>query len=126
MPHRPCTEPRCPNFARPGKSKCDEHQRAYERERSRRRREATKGVYKKNRYLMARRKVLLEPCQCSGCASCAKALDQKCVRLSAEADHIVPLSEGGDSFALSNLRGLCKPCHIERHRPRPQTRCEAA
>ena len=37
-PTRLCIEPRCPNSVRPGASKCDKHEREYERERSRRRR----------------------------------------------------------------------------------------
>ena len=40
MPLRPCAEPTCPRPAAPGKSRCDEHRREYERERSRRRRQA--------------------------------------------------------------------------------------
>lgn len=28
-----------------------------------------------------------------------------------QADHRVPMSEGGDPFAWSNLRSICGPCH---------------
>ncbi|MCK4624021.1 MAG: HNH endonuclease [Phycisphaerae bacterium] len=28
-----------------------------------------------------------------------------------EADHIVPIREGGARYDLANLQGLCKPCH---------------
>ena len=38
MPIKLCTSPRCPRQARPGASMCDQHEREYERERSRRRR----------------------------------------------------------------------------------------
>ena len=45
-PTRLCSEPRCPNPVRPGASKCDQHEREYERERSRRRRGGLKrGPY---------------------------------------------------------------------------------
>lgn len=30
-----------------------------------------------------------------------------------EADHIVPVSEGGGGCGLDNYRTLCRPCHIE-------------
>jgi 5-methylcytosine-specific restriction endonuclease McrA len=35
--------------------------------------------------------------------------------ISTDVDHIVPLIEGGDEYAMSNLRGLCGPCHWRRH-----------
>lgn len=28
-----------------------------------------------------------------------------------EADHIIPISRGGERFALDNGQALCKPCH---------------
>jgi hypothetical protein len=37
-PIKLCSEPRCPNPARPGASMCDHHEREYEKLRSRRRR----------------------------------------------------------------------------------------
>jgi 5-methylcytosine-specific restriction endonuclease McrA len=42
---------------------------------------------------------------------------QPCGHIAEEVDHIVPLSQGGDPYKRSNLRGLCSACHIERHRP---------
>lgn len=30
-----------------------------------------------------------------------------------EADHLVPVAEGGGACGLSNLRTLCRPCHME-------------
>ena len=32
-------------------------------------------------------------------------------KLSAEADHIVPIAAGGGRLDRKNLQGLCKPCH---------------
>lgn len=42
-----------------------------------------------------------------------------------EADHIKPLDEGGDPWALDNLQALCKACHqaktlAERGETQPQ------
>jgi 5-methylcytosine-specific restriction endonuclease McrA len=37
-----------------------------------------------------------------------KVCDQ---RPSEEVDHITPLSQGGDPWALDNLQGICSPCH---------------
>jgi 5-methylcytosine-specific restriction enzyme A len=101
MPKRPCTVERCPNFTRPGKSRCDEHQREYERERSKRRRETTKGIFKRKRWRTTRRAVLARDRICKVC-------DQ---RLSVEVDHIIPLSQGGDPWNLEGLQGICTPCH---------------
>ena len=50
--------PRCGNQAEPGKARCVDHYRDYERERSARRRETTKGIFKTKRWAMARRAVL--------------------------------------------------------------------
>jgi 5-methylcytosine-specific restriction endonuclease McrA len=117
MPHRPCVEARCPEFARPNSSRCDEHAREYERERSRRRREEKGGrPYDRKRYKVARRRVVAQPCQCAGCAACTHLGGGQCGKLAEEADHIKPLEDGGDAFALSNLRGMCRACHVERHR----------
>jgi 5-methylcytosine-specific restriction endonuclease McrA len=39
-----------------------------------------------------------------------------------QVQHVKPLSEGGDEFALSNLRTLCRDCHGRGHRvERPET-----
>jgi 5-methylcytosine-specific restriction endonuclease McrA len=42
--------------------------------------------------------------------------------VSLEVHHIKSLAEGGDEFALSNLRTLCRDCHGSGHRStRPET-----
>jgi 5-methylcytosine-specific restriction enzyme A len=100
MPVRLCLEPRCPNPAG-GKGRCDEHRKPIERERSRRRREATNGVYKRKRWEMARKAILSrDPI----CRVCDKAL-------STEVDHITPREDGGADYDPTNLRGICSPCH---------------
>lgn|SRR5436190_21576924 len=110
MPLKLCTIPTCPNPARPGKGRCDTHQRELERERSARRRIATKGTFKTKRWEMLRRQVLAEQPICAICTE----------RLSQEIDHIQPLSQGGAPYDRANVRGLCRDCHHERHRP-PKT-----
>lgn len=32
-----------------------------------------------------------------------------------EVDHIRPVADGGEAYDESNLRTLCRSCHIERH-----------
>ena len=102
MPHRLCSESGCPNFARPKSSRCDAHAREYERERSRRRREATKGSYKRKLWQTTRRKVLSRDPICKSCGK----------RLSEEVDHVLPLAEDDSRpYALEGLQGLCSACH---------------
>jgi 5-methylcytosine-specific restriction protein A len=114
MPERPCVIPGCPRFARPNSGKCDEHAREYERERSRRRREATKGIFKRKKWAMTREAVLARDSICKVCDR----------RLSVEVDHIMPLSEGGDPWSLEGLQGICPACHeaktTEENRRRPK------
>ena len=45
------------------------------------------------------------------CRACGKA-----GRL--EAHHVRPLHQGGAPYDLDNLETLCRPCHIDRHRPK--------
>ena len=107
MPKRLCAVAGCPQYARPGSARCDEHSREFDRERARRRRadpERGKRVqlYHSKRWLMTRRRVLLRDPICKVCDS----------RLSEEVDHIVPLSQGGDPWDLEGLQGICSPCHV--------------
>lgn len=99
-PIRLCLEPRCPN-PQTGRGRCDEHRKPIERERSRRRREATNGVYKAKRWEMARSAVLARDPLCMVCDAA----------LSTEVDHVIPLSQSGDPYRLEALQGICAPCH---------------
>jgi 5-methylcytosine-specific restriction endonuclease McrA len=101
VPTRLCIEPRCPEPALPRRSKCQRHYREYEAARPARRRAATKGIFKTTRWAMTRRAVLARDPICKAC-------DQA---LSTQADHIVPLEDGGDPYRLEGLQGLCDPCH---------------
>ena len=35
----------------------------------------------------------------------------RCVGYAAEVDHVVPVAEGGEFWAVSNLRASCAPCN---------------
>ncbi len=105
---RLCSEPYCPNIAHPtGRGKCLEHRRRYERERSRRRREATKGVYKRKRWAMRRKQAFERDPQCAWVFEDGT----RCDRLGEELDHVVPLEAGGDAYSAKNLQLLCAEHH---------------
>ena len=76
MPIRLCLEPRCPNPAT-ARGRCDEHRKPIERERSRARRAATNGVYKRRKWELTRRAVLARDPICKVCDNA----------LSTEVDH---------------------------------------
>ena len=104
-PIRLCLEPAYPN-PQTGRGRCDEHRRPIERERSRRRREATRGVYKTKRWEMARKAVLARDPICSVCDN----------TLSTEVDHIIPLSHGGDPIPARRAPGNLLPVSLEEDR----------
>jgi hypothetical protein len=56
MPSRLCQEPGCPNPPT-GKGRCDFHRKPIERDRSARRREATRGTYKTRRWQLRRMQI---------------------------------------------------------------------
>jgi 5-methylcytosine-specific restriction endonuclease McrA len=89
---------------------CDFHARQYERERSRRRREKTKGVYKRKNWAMRRKQAFERD------PFCAWRFEDgtRCQRLGEELDHIVPLDAGGDAYAASNLQLLCAEHHRQK------------
>src|SRR3954447_22325472 len=105
-PTKLCSSPRCPNPVRLGSSRCDEHARSYERERSRARRDTShKSFYDTKRWrLTARHVKFLHPM----CEHCGKALSQ-------EVHHDPPLrvllATGHDPYDPAVLTALCTPCH---------------
>ena len=57
-------------------------------------------------------------CQCEGCIACLIDLEEpkayrRCERASTEADHIIPVAEGGQEEE-ENLAGKCSPCHKQK------------
>jgi 5-methylcytosine-specific restriction endonuclease McrA len=95
MPTRLCNQPRCANPATT-RGRCAEHARSYNRDTHRNR-----HIYNSKRWKLTRRAVLLDQPICADC-------DQA---LAVDVDHIVPLEQGGDPWARSNLAGLCRSCH---------------
>ena len=117
MPTKLCGEPRCPNVARPGDGRCDEHMREYERDRSARRRaDPTRGkavkVYHSAKWQNTRNAVLTRDPICKVCDN----------ELSTQVDHITPLSQGGDPYELTGLQGICDRCHWLKSAREAQTR----
>ena len=60
-------------------------------------------VYRSKRWRRLRRSVLAASSR--RCAICGRA-----GRL--EIDHIKPMADGGDTWAISNLQALCRGCHF--------------
>ena len=89
MPTKLCAEPGCPNPVT-GKGRCDAHRKPIERERSARRREATKGVYKTRRWALRRKQIFERDPFCADGRTC------RGMKPSMEVDHVVPLDQGGD------------------------------
>ena len=58
-------------------------------------------LYHSKRWQTTRKAVLARDPICKVCNA----------RLSEQVDHIVPLSRGGDEWALEGLQGICGPCH---------------
>jgi 5-methylcytosine-specific restriction endonuclease McrA len=78
----------------------------YERDRSTRRRKATDGTYKTKMWLRRREAVMArDGWICRDGRVCAGNA------IAEEVDHIIPLDQGGDRYAMSNLRATCRRCH---------------
>ena len=101
---RPCIVPTCPNEAANNRAgKCSDHWIPPKK---------TSKQKKKARYYMSKRQ--------RDWRARVLARDRYCVdpigrhpeirKLATQADHILPLSAGGD-YSLSNGRGLCAACH---------------
>jgi 5-methylcytosine-specific restriction protein A len=56
--------------------------------------------YNRRRWKLARRRQLFEDPLCNECGMMAT-----------DVDHIVPINQGGDTWASSNLQSLCHACH---------------
>jgi HNH endonuclease len=89
------------------RSRCGDCGRAYDRELSRKKR--ARRARNSARWQKAR--ALAKQRDGGRCVSCG-ATDKL------EVHHIVRVADGGDAFALSNLRTLCIRCHGDQHRGR--------
>jgi 5-methylcytosine-specific restriction enzyme A len=104
VPTKLCSHSGCPNPPT-GKGRCDVHRKPIERERSRRRRQATNGTYKTKMWQRRRMQVFSRDPFCMDGRVCGGKAP------SMELDHQVPLDQGGAPYAMDNLRGTCADCH---------------
>jgi 5-methylcytosine-specific restriction enzyme A len=98
MPVRLCIEPRCRNV-QTYRGRCPEHARQRNRDTHRNR-----HIYNSKRWRILRRKVLYAHPICQHC-------DQE---LATDVDHIQPIEQGGDPWAIANCQGLCRSCHSKK------------
>ena len=103
-PKRPCSYPGCPRLVE-GRY-CEEHQRLVNKQYNQYGRDTfTKSFYKTPEWLEAKAEQLAKH---PYCAECLKAGIRKRACM---VDHIIPIKQGGDKFAPSNLQSLCWSCH---------------
>jgi|Tabmets5t2r1_1033131.scaffolds.fasta_scaffold183031_1 5-methylcytosine-specific restriction enzyme A len=126
MPIKLCTVTGCREKAGP-RGKCPDHMREYERERSRRRRKATGGIFKTAMWQHRRRQAFQRAggiCQCEGCPACVRVYSTGpgCERIATDVDHVVPLDRGGAPYDASNHQALCSGCHRDKT-ARENSRC---
>lgn len=108
IPKRPCSVPGCPNLC--DGQYCDEHKANENRKYdiySRNR--CTTAVYRSKRWKVVRRQYFESHPLCEDCL-----LENK-LTPAEEVHHIKPLSAGGEPYDFSNLRSLCRSCHLKEH-----------
>jgi 5-methylcytosine-specific restriction endonuclease McrA len=71
--------------------------------------------YLSKRWKITRRRVLFNEPLC-----------RNCDRLATDVDHVKPLAEGGDPYAMDNLQPLCQRCHGKKTRAEQMTLLDAA
>jgi 5-methylcytosine-specific restriction protein A len=105
MPTRLCAEPRCPNPAT-YRGRCPTHSQQRERQTH-----PNKALYSSKRWQLTRRRVLFDHpiCACG------------CGEVASDVDHIVPVEQGGDRWARSNLQPLAHECHARKTRQEQAT-----
>src|SRR6185437_1584280 len=94
LPSRPCPQPGCPN-----NDDCSEHSRT--RDYNRARRDDPSYIYNSVRWRKLRAVVLRRDPICKECNE----------EPSSDADHIIPIRQGGAPWSVENLQGLCAGCH---------------
>jgi 5-methylcytosine-specific restriction enzyme A len=110
LARRPCASPGCPELVERGYCAAHAGQataRQYDRAR---RDDPQRMATNSTRWLKLRRMVLARDPVCKGCGEAP----------STDADHIVPIREGGAAWSLENLQGLCASCHAKKTRREEQ------
>lgn len=100
MLRRPCLD--CGRLAKPGKSRCQLHERGYEARRTANRKATSTGA-------ATRARIALRTMGYAHCAQCNRLLPAELL----EVDHIKPLKKGGKDEDY-NLQYLCLRDHREK------------
>lgn len=105
----PCKQPGCRELVRPPMSRCEQHQRNYDLNKSRRYNEQRNSdplenelnkFYKSRAWRELRKWFIQNNPVCIQCGHIGTVVD-----------HIVPRRSGGASFDVSNLQTMCDTCH---------------
>lgn len=107
MPLRPakyCAEPSCSAKVRPPLRFCKTHRSIH----TRRRLGPPQAfrIYDSPAWRALRARVLREEPVCRLCG----------INPSRDADHIIPVDQGGAPYDRDNVQGLCRPCHVAKTR----------
>ena len=103
-PKRPCSYPGCPKLV--NSQYCEEHKKLTDKQYNQYGRDNfTKNFYKIPEWLYTKRKQLEAHPFCAECLKAGKRTRATIV------DHLVPIKDGGERFAPSNLQSLCWSCH---------------
>lgn len=109
MPTKPqpaCRFPGCPERAVPGKQYCAAHYKVTEAQRREKLKDdECEQFYHTPTWRRLRMEVLRREPLCRRCAQAGITREARVV------DHIVPIRQGGDKMAMSNLQPLCTACH---------------
>lgn len=97
---RLCRTQNCNCTVIPPKRYCKEHERLTQRAFTLKRNPVVLALYRTAKHLSWRRRVLARDPLCKMCGHA----------MSTEADHIIPLVDGGD-YSMANGQGLCATCH---------------
>lgn len=94
-PARPCGVPGCPKTSTTGR--CDDHKRPSDHQFS--------AFYRSHRWRQLSKRVRREQPTCAA---------PGCTAASAQADHIMSMSDGGAPLARANVQGLCLTHHEDK------------
>jgi len=112
-----CNAPNCPGVAHGGNPYCTAHEHLNKQKRNYAREKPSNPFYgtarwKKLRAWYRARNPLCEMCQAEGVITQTQLVD-----------HLIPIEEGGDPMAISNLQALCKQCHAFKHSGKENLLC---
>ncbi len=111
MPTRLCSDCRAQPATYRGRcTNCNRTNQRQHGQRSRLTKAQQRRIYNSARWKHTRAHVLHQQPLCPG------VFGQPCGHVAEEVDHITPLIDGGDAYLLSNLQGLCRPCHFAKTR----------